>query len=102
MPYLGDSCAANYMANRENTPLQGDISSVSAAQMIFFYIFGIQPGFDNSIRICPVKNRPAENMQIENARLRGKRFAVKITGNTYTVDYDGKQIEASIGETVTI
>lgn len=102
MPYMGDSCAANYMANRENTPLQGDISSVSAAQMMFFYIFGIQPGFDNSIRICPVKNRPAENMQIENARLRGKRFAVKITGNTYTVEYDGKQIESSIGETVTI
>ena len=46
MPYMGDSCAANRMENREDTPLQGDISSVSAAQMIFFYIFGIQPGFD--------------------------------------------------------
>lgn len=102
MPYMGDSCVANYMANRESTPLQGDISSVSAAQMIFFYIFGITPGFDNSIRICPVRNRPAENMEIENARLRGKMFAVKITGNTYTVIYDGKQIEATIGETVTI
>ena len=102
MPYLGDSCAANHMANRETTPLQGDISSVSAAQMIFFYIFGITPGFDDSIRICPVKNRPAENMQIENARLRGKTFAVKITGDTYTVDFDGKQIKATIGESVTI
>ena len=70
--------------------------------MIFFYIFGIQPGFDGSVRICPVKNRPAENMQIENARLRGKTFAVKITGNTYTVNFGGTQIEAVIGETVTI
>lgn len=102
MPYMGDSCAANYIANRENTPLQGDISSVSAAQMIFFYIFGITPGFDNSIRICPVKNRPANYMQIENAHLRGKTFAVKIDGDTYTVDYDGKHIQAVIGETVTI
>ena len=102
MPYMGDSCAANYMANRETTPLQGDISSVSAAQMIFFYIFGITPDFDGSIRICPVKNRPAENMQITNARLQGKTFAVKITGNTYTVDYDGKQICEAVGDTVKI
>jgi hypothetical protein len=102
MPYMGDSCAANYMANRETTPLQGDISSVSVAQMMFFYIFGITPGFDDSIRICPVKNRPANYMQIENARLRGKTFAVRIDGDTYTVNYDGKQIEASVGETITI
>ena len=102
MPYMGDSCAANYIANRENTPLQGDISSVAAAQMMFFYIFGIQPGFDDSIRICPVKNRPAQNMQVENARLRGKTFAVNITGNTFTVKYDGKQLQAAVGETITI
>ena len=102
LPYMGDSCAANYMANRESTPLQGDISSVSAAQMMFFYIFGITPCFDDSIRICPVKNRPAENMEITNARLRGKIFSVKITDNTYTVNHDGKQIKAIIGETVTI
>ena len=102
MPYMGDSCTANYMANRETTPLQGDISSVSVAQMIFFYIFGITPGFDDSIRICPVKNRPAENMRIENARLRGKTFAVNVTGDTFTVTYDGKQLQASIGETITI
>lgn len=102
MPYMGDSCAANYMANRETTPLQGDISSVSAAQMIFFHIFGITPNFDGSIRICPVKNRPAENMTIENARLRGKPFAVRITGDTYTVEYDGKQRQAAIGDPITI
>lgn len=102
MPYMGDSCAANMIANRETTPLQGDISSVSAAQMIFFYIFGITPGFDGSIRICPVKNRPAPNMEITNARLQGKTFAVKVTGNTYTVNYDGRQIHAAIGKTVII
>ena len=102
MPYMGDSCAANYIANRETTPLQGDISSVSAAQMIFFYIFGITPDFDGSIRICPVKNRPAEKMEITNARLRGKTFGVKINSNTYTVEYDGKQIQATIGDTVII
>ena len=102
MPYMGDSCAANYIANRENTPLQGDISSVSAAQMMFFYIFGITPCFDNSVRICPVKNRPAENMQIENARLRGKTFSVKITGDTYIVTCGDAHYQAMIGETVII
>lgn len=102
LPYMGDSCAANMIANRETTPLQGDISSVSAAQMIFFYIFGITPGFDGSIRICPVKNRPAQNMTVENARLQGKTFSVKINGSSYTVVYNGTEQTASVGETITI
>ena len=102
MPYMGDSCAANRIANRETTPLQGDISSVSAAQMIFFYIFGIQPSFDGSIRISPVKNRPAENMQIQNARLQGKMFSVKITGDSYIVEHAGNQLHARIGQVIII
>ena len=102
MPYMGDSCAANRIANRETTPLQGDISSVSAAQMIFFYIFGIYPDFDGSVAIHPVKNRPAENMQIENARLCGKVFSVKINGDAFTVECDGKKQTAAIGQTIKI
>ncbi|MBQ8249821.1 MAG: hypothetical protein IJY93_08105, partial [Clostridia bacterium] len=102
MSYLGDSCASNYMANRENTPLQGDISSVSCAQMIFFYIFGIKPDFDGNITVSPVRVRPAENMEIENARLLGKNFSVKICGDKFTVSHHGKDVTASIGEQITI
>jgi len=76
MPYLGDSCAANMMLNREITPLQGDISSVSCAQMIFFYICGITPHFDGRVSISPVRVRPAQNMYIDNARLCGKVLSV--------------------------
>jgi hypothetical protein len=102
MPYMGDSCAANMILNRENTPLQGDISSVSCAQMIFFYIFGITPHFDGSISVSPVRNRPAKNMKIENARLCGKVFSVDIKGDCFTVSIDGNEIHSSIGETVTL
>ena len=102
MPYMGDSCAANMILNRENTPLQGDISSVSAAQMIFFYIFGIKPDFDGNIAITPVKNRPAENMRIDNARLCGKVFSVVIEKDSFTVCVDNNKYIAKIGETITI
>ena len=102
LPYMGDSCAANMIMNREDTPLQGDISSVSCAQMIFFFIFGIKAQFDGSIKISPVKHRPAENMKITNARLCGKVFSVEITGERFTVSLDGASISATIGETVTI
>ncbi len=102
LPYMGDSCAANIIANRESTNLQGDISSVSCAQMIFFYIFGITPGFDGRISVSPVKNRPAENMEIENARLCGKTFSVKIAGDRFTVVCGGETVAAAIGETVMI
>lgn len=102
MPYMGDSCAANMVLNRESTPLQGDISSVSCAQMIFYYIFGIRPHFDGSIEISPVRHRPAEQMQIENARLCGKTFSVKIEGDRFSVCHNGKTHTAAIGARVTI
>ena len=78
LPYLGDSCAANVMANREDTPLQGDIRSVSAAQMIIYAIFGIKADFDGNITVSPAKIRPAETLSLENVRLCGKIFSVSI------------------------
>lgn len=103
MPYMGDSCAANMIANREDTPLQGDISSVSAAQMIFYYIFGIRADFNGNVTISPVKNRPADCMKVENARLCGKTFAVEIfNDNTFAVTFNGKTKTAEIGEKITI
>ena len=102
LPYLGDSCAANMISNREDTPLQGDISSVSCAQMIFYYIFGIKADFEGNLFITPAKIRPTEKMRIENARLCGKVFDVEIDKNRFSVFYDGKKIDAEIGETVRI
>lgn len=102
LPYMGDSCAANIIANRESTVLQGDISSTAFAQMIFLFIFGITPHFDGKITICPVKNRPAENMEIKNARLCGKTFEVNVINDKFIVTVNGKTIEANIGETVEI
>lgn len=102
MPYMGDSCAANMIANREDTPLQGDISSVACAQMIFYYIFGIKPHFDGSITVCPVKNRPATDMTVENVRLCGKTFSVKISDDRFTVICENVEKSARIGEQITI
>jgi len=102
LPYMGDSCAANYIANREDTPLQGDISSVSCAQMIFYYIFGIRADFDGNITVCPVKERPANHMKIENARLCGKIFSVDINGDLFSVTCKGETKHAKIGERITL
>jgi hypothetical protein len=103
MPYMGDSCAANIIANRESTPLQGDISSTAFAQMIFFFIFGITPHFSGKITVSPVANRPAEYMRIENARLCGKTFSVEVfEDNTFRVTVGSEVISAEVGETVTV
>ena len=102
LPYMGDSCAANMMQNRDDTPLQGDISSVSGAQMIFFYAFGITPHFDGTITISPARHRPTDKMEIENVRLVGKTISVSAFGDSFTVVYDGKATTAKIGEVITI
>ncbi len=101
-PYMGDSVAANMIRNRETTPLQGNIHAIGCAQMVFFSIFGVKPNFDGTVEICPVKNRPAENMEAENVRLCGKVFGVKITGDTFTVVHAGKESKASVGEKIII
>lgn len=102
MPYMGDSCAANMIKNREDTPLQGDISSVSAAQMIFFFIFGIRADFEGNITISPVKNRPAKMMKIHNARLCSKVFSVEIDGDEFKVCFNDKVYNAQIGQEIKI
>lgn len=102
LPYMGDSCAANLMMNREDTPLQGDISSVSGAQMIFYYVFGIRPQFDGRVEISPVANRPTDKMTVENARLCGKVFSVSVSGDSFSVTTDSGTRVAKIGEIITI
>jgi len=102
MPYMGDSCAANMIKNREDTPLQGDISSTACAQMIFYFIFGIRADFDGNITVSPVKHRPAYKMKLDNIRLAGKVFSVCVDGDRFTVDLDGKKQTAKIGETIKI
>ena len=102
MPYMGDSCAANMILNRESTPLQGDISSVSCAQMIFYYIFGIKPQFDGTVQISPVKNRPAAQMRVDNVRLCGKIFDVEVTGDSFRVSCGDKTCIACVGEVITL
>ncbi len=102
MPYMGDSCAANMILKRESTPLQGDISSVACAQMIFYYIFGIKPQFDGTICISPVKERPATTMRVENVRLCGKIFDVRVEGDTFRVIFGDKTYTARVGEQITL
>lgn len=100
LPYMGDSCAANMIRNRPDTPLQGDISSVSCAQMIFFFIFGIRADFDGNITVSPAANRPAGQMKIENARIAGKVFSVEIADDCFTVICNGQTYKANIGDKV--
>ena len=102
LPYLGDSCAANVIANREDTPLQGDISSVSAAQMIIFAIFGITVDFDGKITVSPAKIRPAETLSLENVKLQGKTFSIYIDNDKFTVSHNGMIFTANIGENIDI
>ncbi len=102
LPYMGDSCAANMLANRESTPLQGDISSTSFAQMMFFFIMGITPRFDGTVTVCPVAHRPAQNMRIDNAHLCGKTLTVDVQGDVFTVTCNGQTTTAPIGETITV
>ena len=102
LPYLGDSCAANMVQNRDLTPLQGDISSTACAQAIFYGVFGISPRFDGSVAVCPARHRSAERMKVENARLCGKTFSVEIEGGAFTVTVGNKRYRAAVGETVVI
>lgn len=102
LPYMGDSCAANMIMTREDTPLQGNIHAISGAQTIVYYLFGIMADFKGEIRIKPVKQRPADAIKIENVRLCGKVFSVEVIGDSFTVVCGDCIKHANIGETITI
>ncbi len=102
MPYFGDSVAANMIRNREDTPLQGDIASVSCAQTILFALFGIRAGFDGTVAVSPVRCRPARRMRMDNIRIAGKVFSVEADGRIFTVSFGGNTITAMIGDTAVL
>lgn len=101
LPYMGDSCAAYTMLQREDTPLQCDISSVSLAQVILFNIIGLSVSFDGKITVCPPKNHLARTLEYENFRLLGKTFDFKVSGDDYTLKYNGTIKKGKCGEAFT-
>ena len=101
LPYLGDSCAAYTMLQREDTPLQCDISSVSLAQVILFNIIGLKVSFDGKISICPPKNHLANRLEYKNFKLLGKNFDVVVDNQEYSVYIEGETITKKCGEIFT-
>ena len=85
LPYLGDSVAANMLLDREDTPLQADISSASCAQAILFGICGISVQTNGSITVCPPKIRPVKNFKMQDIRLSGIHFSVIVDDNHFQV-----------------
>ncbi|MBQ7923311.1 MAG: hypothetical protein IJ325_12190 [Clostridia bacterium] len=102
LPYWGDSCAANMLEDREDTPLQADISSASCAQMMIFNMCGIKADFDGTIHITPAKVQPTSHIIMENVKLLGKTFSLAIDDNAYTVTCGGETIRKVLGETVVL
>lgn len=85
LPYLGDSVAANMLLDREDTPLQADISSTCCAQTILFGVCGITVETNGTVVVCPPKNRPVKNFRMENIILCGIHFSVSVDDNRFEV-----------------
>jgi len=65
-------------------------------------MFGEPGTHRGNITISPVKERPVENMKIENARLYRKVFCVDICKNHFSVISEGRVITSKSGEAVVI
>ena len=102
LPYLGDSCAANMQLQREDTPLQADISSVSLAQTILFKLSGVSLDFDGKVHICPPKNHLATCLKFENFKLGTYCFTLIIEEDNYEVKVGDKIYRNICGEEVVI
>lgn len=101
LPYLGDSCAANMLFDREDTPLQSDISSASAAQAILFGACGISVR-EGKVVIAPPAVLPAGEMHVENMQLLGNRFSLTVTADGFTVETAAGKVTRPLGESVTL
>jgi len=102
LPYMGDSCAANMMLQREDTPLQADISSVSLAQTILFKLSGVSLDFDGHLSICPPKNHLAEKICYHNFKLGNHIFNLMIDGDSYELEIGGCRYSKKCGQDIKI
>lgn len=101
-PYLGDSVSAEKRMQREDTPLQCDISSVSLAQVVLFGLSGVSVSFDKTITIAPPVRRIADKLTYKGFCLAGKSFDLEIDGDRFTVTTKDREITARIGEKIVI
>ena len=85
LPYLGDSVAANMLLDREDTPLQADISSVCCAQTLLFGVCGISVDTNGAVKISPPFHRPVKHFHVENITLGGIHFSLHVEDRHFTV-----------------
>ncbi|MBE6569770.1 MAG: hypothetical protein E7658_06100 [Ruminococcaceae bacterium] len=100
LPYMGDSCAANMLMQRVDTPLQAGISSVSCAQTIVFGVCGIHVRSDGSVYIKPPKVFPAGELELKDVKIRGLCFSVEIRGGKFTVRQGEEAVTKDLGESL--
>ena len=102
LPYIGDSVAANMLLDREDTPLQADISSVSCVQAVLFGVCGISVNTNGTVTVSPPKNRPTKTFKVENINLCGIRLSVFVNEDQFEVvqncDDGDRHFLGSIGE----
>jgi hypothetical protein len=102
MPYWGDSFYADTIRYREETPLQCDIGSLAGAQCVIFGIFGINSGFDGSVRIDPNQPSFANQLSLKGVKLCNQVFDVEMNKGIYKVTCQGKTLEAKVGQTILV
>ena len=100
LPYMGDSCAANMLLQREDTPLQADISSVSLAQTILFKLSGVSIDFDGRLHINPPKHHLAENISYRGFKLGAHTFDLLLDADSYTVTINGESYTRPYGNSL--
>ena len=100
LPYWGDSHTADRMEYRRDTPLQNDIQGAALAQTIIFGMFGITVNEDWTIVISPSLPENDGWMRLDNIRLAGKAFSVKVDKNGFSVACDGKIHQAENGKKI--
>ena len=88
------------MEYRRDTPLQNDIQGAALAQTIIFGMFGITVNEDWTIVISPSLPENDGWMRLDNIRLAGKAFSVKVDKNGFSVACDGKIHQAENGKKI--
>jgi len=64
------------------------ISGLTGAEAILFGLFGLQPGLDGSLRICP-QLPPGESATLTGLRYRGHTLDISVASGQLTVTVDG-------------
>lgn len=102
LPYMTDSQVTNYMAAREDSPLQNAVGALAGAQCIIWGLFGVEINDDFDLMINPRPTTLAKTISLKGLKIRDKEIDISVRGKIFELKVNGVKSRHKTGTRVKV